>query len=153
MPRQFFLQGTRGAQALGLDPSIEGDRRLAGVRHGCPAAVGATAPCHHQRLFEAAVHRLDQRPRAHVGHVHRGGGLAEAARPRDVFQQLRLAGSQGDIAAPHDADARKDVNRWHGVMIPDSVVNDQYVRAVHDAYALPSPESAHYGLQQEAGEL
>jgi hypothetical protein len=48
-----------------------------------------------------------------------------------VFQQLRLAGSQGDIAAPHDADARKDVNRWHRVMIPDSVVNDQYVRAVH----------------------
>src|SRR5439155_20173022 len=66
------------------------------------AAAGGS----HQRLFETAFHRLDQRPRAHVGHLHAFGSMRDRSGLLQVFEQLGFPWPDGDVWAAHNAKTR-----------------------------------------------
>jgi len=57
-------------------------------------------------LLETAVHGLDERPGAHIRHVHAFGGFANRAGFRHEPEQIRLARPKGDFLSAHDPKTR-----------------------------------------------
>jgi hypothetical protein len=92
-------------QAGLFHPLIEGCDFDARFRQGRAAAAFAAARDEDERLLEAPVHRLDERPRAHIGHIHPPGRLVDGAGPPDQREQFRLTRSQRDVAATKNAEA------------------------------------------------
>ena len=70
-------------------------------------AAAAFAPVcgKNERFLETAVHGLDERPGAHVGHFHTRRGFADGTGFGDVLQQFRLARPQRDFLSAGDAEA------------------------------------------------
>ena len=56
--------------------------------------------------FETTVHGADQRPGAHVGHVHAFGGGCDRAGLAQGIQQFHLARPQGNLAAKENPQTR-----------------------------------------------
>ena len=71
-----------------------------------------------QRLGEAAIHGVDQEPSPLVAHAHAAAGCGDRAGFLDAFEQIGLAGTNGDVAAEHDAEPghRTGSIRSHGML-------------------------------------
>lgn len=103
-------QAAAGASGGGVGLCFEA---LIQCQHGAPrrgevgaAAAGSAATGGHEGLRKAGIHGLDERPGAHVGHVHARRGVGDAVAFLEVPEQIDLAWTQGDVRAPDDAQAR-----------------------------------------------
>ena len=92
--------------ALLLNLMVKLQRLASGLRETGAAAGLAAARGRDERLAKTGVHRLHQRPCAHIRHPHARGRLADAACVRNLVKQLDLAGAKGDVPSSPHANAR-----------------------------------------------
>src|SRR5712692_1309606 len=75
------------------------------------AAAGAsTLGCLHQRLLEASVHGLDQQPGTLIAHAQPAACGRDRAGFADAFQNVGLAGADGDVLAKNNTQAGADLD-------------------------------------------
>jgi hypothetical protein len=105
-----FRCGRPGRQAL--DAPIMSDGPLARDRKACPTTALATDCGSDYRLFETAIHGRDEQPCAAVRHGKFSRSSSDGSGPRDRFEQIDLAGTDGDVGAAGDAQAELNSRRW-----------------------------------------
>src|SRR5215470_15794284 len=71
-----------------------------------PAAAMAPRLLRHDRLSEAPVQVVDEKPRLPVRHAHHPPGLADRAVRSDQLEQADLPGAQGTALAEVDPDGQ-----------------------------------------------
>lgn len=69
--------------------------------------------CLDQRLREAAVHRVDQQPRAAVAHAHRAAGGRNRPGAPDRLEQVGLARAHGDLVAAVELELELELEAGH----------------------------------------
>lgn len=79
------------------------------------AALGASGRRFDQRLLPAAVHRIDQKPRPPVAHVHDPGRSRDGTVVRDGVEKIGLAGSHCDLVPAVELDL--DLQGLHDVQV------------------------------------
>lgn len=81
-----------------------------------PAAFGAAGRGFDQGFSPAAVHGIDQQPRAAVAHVHRARCAGNGACAVDRIEQVGLAGAHGNLVATVELDLQFEALHWRQVI-------------------------------------
>src|SRR6266566_9089046 len=103
LPQHFSPSAPGRFQAILFHSVIECGHFTARLRQIRAAALFAAALGLHQSLLETALHRLDQRPGAHIGHAHALGRSDDRTSFPDMVQQLHLPRPKRNVAPAHDA--------------------------------------------------
>ena len=111
-PPQPLPRTGGGPQGRPLHLPVKRQDPAAGFSQGrAPAAPFTAVRRGDERLPKALVHRLDERPGAHVGHFHAQGGLADRAGVRHALQQFRFARTESNFFSANDAKTRRQGSR------------------------------------------